>query len=52
MILNDRQQTNLFNQLDRGTSGNNSSNGHVEFEIKGDRLVGILNKTNKQRSRV
>lgn len=51
MVLNDRQQTNLFNQLDRG-AGNNNVAGEVEFKIKGDYLKGILNKVNKSNSRV
>lgn len=51
MVLNDRQQTALFNQLDRGNSGNGLS-GQVEFIIKGDYLKGILNKTNRRDSRV
>lgn len=51
MVLNERQQTHLFNQLDRGNSGGGLS-GQVEFVIKGDYLKGILNKTNKRDSRV
>ncbi|MGL5787407.1 MAG: hypothetical protein ACRCX4_11400, partial [Bacteroidales bacterium] len=50
MVLNDRQQTALFNQLDRGSNGNNQS-GEVEFKIKGDYLVGMLNKTNHKQRR-
>ena len=51
MVLNSRQQSNLFSQLDRG-NGNNNSGGQVEFYIKGDYLKGILNKTDKRKSRV
>lgn len=52
MVLNTRQQANLFNQLDRGQSGNSVVSNQVEFKIKGDYLVGMLNKTSKQKSRV
>lgn len=53
MVLNTRQQANLFNQLDR-QSGNNQSvgGGIVEFKIKGDYLQGILNKTSKKSNRI
>ena len=50
MILNSRQQRNLFNLLD-GNTGNSFSNGKVEFKIAGKELIGVLNnyssKTNK-----
>lgn len=50
MVLNNRQQAKLFNQLDRGTgySGSDSINSRVEFVIKGDYLKGILAKVNKK----
>ena len=42
MILNNRQQKNLFNLLD-GKGGVSSLNGgSVEFKIKGKELVGVL----------
>ena len=45
MILNRQQQSNLFNMLNSGySSGGNS----VEFEIKGDRLVGVLSNYGKK----
>lgn len=51
MILNNRQQKNLFNLLD-GKGGVSSLNGGtIEFKLKGKELVGVLNaqasKTNK-----
>lgn len=53
MILNNRQQRNLFNLLDGNVSKNPISNGSVEFKIQGKELVGVLNayssKTNKYR---
>ena len=53
MILNNRQQRNLFNLLDGNASKNPISNGSVEFKIQGKELVGVLNsyssKTNKYR---
>lgn len=48
LILNPRQQTRLFNQLNSRERFDGVSGGNVEFKIKGDQLVGILNKTNKQ----
>lgn len=50
MVLNNRQQAKLFNQLDRGTGSNSymSGDSRVEFVIKGDYLKGILNKVNKK----
>ncbi|MCD7711238.1 MAG: hypothetical protein LUJ25_00550 [Firmicutes bacterium] len=43
MILNNRQQKNLFNLLD-GKGGTASlTGGSVEFKIKGKELVGVLN---------
>ena len=47
MILNKGQQANLFNMISAGAtlvSGNNQ----VEFTIKGDKLVGVLNNYNKK----
>ena len=44
MILNSGQQRNLFEMINKGQSGA----GSVTFEIKGDRLVGILQKETKR----
>lgn len=50
MILNQKQQANLFRLLDGGFS-TGSSSGNVEFKIRGHELVGVLrnynDKTNK-----
>lgn len=43
MILNKSQQANLFKMINNG-----SNTGSVEFEIKGDRLVGVLNNYGKR----
>lgn len=40
MILNKRQQSNLFNMIDRGTGA--ASSGTVVFEIAGSNLKGVL----------
>lgn len=40
MILNGRQQSNLFDLIDKG--GTSSSGGNVEFKIKGSDLYGTL----------
>lgn len=53
MVLNTRQQSHLFNQLDRPTSAAGASQTQqVEFKIKGDYLVGMINKHQKRTSRV
>ena len=52
MVLNRKQQANLFRALDNGISSN-AGGGKVEFEIKGSTLKGVLknydNKMNKVR---
>ena len=51
MILNHRQQANMFSLLNRGvSSGSIGGNGKVEFEIRYDRLVGVL-KNGDQKNR-
>ena len=47
MILNKGQQSNLFSMLNNGSSG--LGGGNVEFTIKGDKLVGVLNNYNRKR---
>lgn len=51
MILNNRQQKNLFNLLDGKGGASSLNGGTVEFKLKGKELVGVLNaqasKTNK-----
>ena len=51
MILNNRQQKNLFNLLDGKGGAASLNGGTVEFKLKGKELVGVLNaqasKTNK-----
>jgi len=49
MILNGTQQAKLFSMIAFGNSSNNSNRGgQVEFEIKGDKLVGVLNNYGKK----
>lgn len=51
MVLNTRQQGNLFSLLDgQGKSSINS--GNVEFTIHGDTLVGILKNQQRKNSRI
>lgn len=51
MILNNRQQKNLFNLLD-GKGGVSSLNGgSVEFKIKGKELVGVLSAETSKTSK-
>lgn len=53
MILNTRQQANLFRMLDTpGSSVSNEMASNVSFKIKGSDLVGVLNNYSKKRSRI
>lgn len=54
MILNGSQQQRLFNMINTGSGSNNSSsvNGQVEFKIRGNELVGVLNNYNSKRSKI
>lgn len=46
MVLNKRQQSNLFNLLDGNGIGYSANSGKVEFVIKGSTLKGVLNNYN------
>ena len=49
MILNKGQQSTLFNLLDgKGSAG---SGGNVTFELRGDKLIGVIENTKKKRSK-
>lgn len=48
MILNGRQQAELFAMANSGTTNSNSRGNQVEFIIRGDKLVGILNNYNRK----
>ena len=50
MILNPRQQSNLFDMLNSGVSGGSPS--FVEFKIRGDVLYGVLNNFNKIHNKI
>lgn len=53
MILNTRQQANLFRMLDTpGSPVSNEMTSNVSFKIKGSDLVGVLNNYSKKRSRI
>lgn len=52
MILNGTQQARLFRMLNNGSSASGSVSGSVEFKIKGQELVGVLNNYNKKTGRV
>lgn len=47
MILNQRQQNNLFREIDQNRMATNIEPGQVEFVIKGDRLVGVIKNYEK-----
>ncbi len=48
MILNNRQQRNLFNLLNGNGTLSNTGNGQVTFKIQGKELVGVLNNYNNK----
>lgn len=48
MILNKRQQSNLFSMIN---SGNALGGGKVEFEIRADRLIGVQKNYNRKQSK-
>ena len=53
MILNTRQQANLFNMLDHNRVNDTSSAPqNVSFRIQGDTLVGVIDNYNKKRGRI
>ena len=51
MILNKRQQANLFNLLDGKYTGNSATNQNVKFTISGKDLVATLNNYNDKAKR-
>lgn len=51
MILNKKQQANLFNLLDGGYMAKSLSSGNVEFRIQGKELVGVLSAYNNKVSK-
>ena len=52
MILNGRQQKNLFNLIDQNRlPQTNTPSGEVTFRIQGDTLIGVIDNYNKKRSR-
>lgn len=52
MVLNQREQTRLWNVLNGSSMSTNTINGDVRFEIDGSKLVGVLNNYNNKKRRV
>lgn len=52
MVLNKRQQSNLFNLLDGNGIGHGANSGKVEFVIKGSTLKGVLNNYNDRMNKL
>lgn len=52
MILNNRQQRNLFNLLNGNGVIGSAGGGQVEFKIKGKELVGVLANYNNKTAKV
>ncbi|MCH5234947.1 MAG: hypothetical protein J1E16_06605 [Muribaculaceae bacterium] len=51
MILNGRQQDNLFNAIDNNRLGGGGLSGDVNFKIDGTVIKGVLNNLNKKISK-
>lgn len=51
MILNKKQQSNLFRMLDGGHSAGNGK-ANVEFKLKGSELVGVIKNYNDKHSKI
>lgn len=51
-VLNQRQQSHLFNILNGQSSNETISGGQVEFKIRGNELVGVLNNYSKKHNKV
>jgi hypothetical protein len=52
MILNNRQQSNLFRMLDQNRLPQfGGGSADVNFRIQGSTLVGVIDNYNKKRSR-
>jgi len=51
MIINGRQQRNLFNIINSGALAGSDSNQTVHFRVSGNDLVGVLNNYNNKRSK-
>ena len=53
LILNQRQQKNLFDMIDKNRVNNvNNTAENVVFTIQGDKLVGVIDNYNKKRGRI
>ena len=52
MILNGRQQQNLFNAIDGNRLGSNGLGGEVVFTIKGSKLQGILHNREDKMNKI
>lgn len=48
MVLNKRQQSNLFRQLNNATYNNNAVGNNVTFTIHGSELVGVIDNYNSK----
>ena len=49
MILNKKQQSNLFNMLESGNYSNGGS--RVDWRISGSDLVGVINNYSKKKGK-
>ena len=51
MVLNNEQQRKLFKMINEGPTSN-TTNGQVEFKIRGTELVGVLGNVNRKNSMI
>ncbi|WP_299230238.1 hypothetical protein [uncultured Bacteroides sp.] len=52
MILNGTQQSRLFSLLDGGSPASNGGGGKVEFKIRGQELIGVLDNHNRKTNKL
>lgn len=52
MVLNKRQQSNLFNMIDHGGNNNSFNGGQVEFVIRDRQLIGVLSNSINKNSKL
>lgn len=52
MVLNEKQQSNLFKMLNSEGHDSNINSGNVTFRVHGQDLVGVLNNYNRKMSKI
>ena len=52
LVLTTEQQKELWKFIKDGSNGSQSGGGQVEFVLRGDQLIGLMNNSNKKNSRL